>query len=143
MGDVEVMLAGGHEVVALPDGDTLEAAALRLVATYFQPLRMDLAIVHTGRKADAKHRLDHDDLDRAFTVTCEHKDVARELLDDPELRGRIIALLGQKKRQVRLGAVTLELALRDADHARGLVHSAIELIARLGSRARALGLTIA
>ncbi len=142
MGDVEVMLAGGHEVVALPDGDTLEAAALRLVATYFQPLRIDLAVVHTGRKADARHRLDHDDLDRAFTVTCEDKDVARELFDDAELRGRIIALLGQKKRQARLDAVTLELVLRDADHARGLVDSAIDLIARLGTRARALGLTI-
>jgi hypothetical protein len=142
VGDVEVMLAGGHEVVALPDGDTLEAAALRLVATYFQPLRIDLAVVHTGRKADARHRLDHDDLDRAFTVTCEDKDVARELFDDAELRGRIIALLGQKKRQARLDAVTLELVLRDADHARGLVDSAIDLIARLGTRARALGLTI-
>ena len=142
MGDVEVMLAGGHEVVALPDGDTLEAAALRLVATYFQPLRIDLAVVHTGRKADARHRLDHDDLDRAFTVTCEDKDVARELFDDAELRGRIIALLGQKKRQARLDAVTLELVLRDAEHARGLVDSAIDLIARLGTRARALGLTI-
>jgi hypothetical protein len=141
-GAVEVVLAGGHDVVKLLDGGQLEAAAVRLVATYREPLRFGLAVVHTGRRTDAVRATGFDELDAAFTITSERPDEVRALLDDAALRGAIRGLLAQRKLQVTLRQVSIEVVVRDLTHVNDLVRAAIDVAGRLGARASQLGFTI-
>jgi len=142
-GEVEVALAGGHEVVALPDGEPVTAAAVRLLASFCEPLRMGFAVVYTARKTDLVRATGFPELDAAFTVTTDYAADAVTLLDDAELRARMVALLGEKKLPVKLRQAEIELVVREPARARALVRAAIDVVARLGARARELGFTVA